>query len=196
MDEKDKKTGRLSLPKTTTSDLLGRQSVRATFKLTRRAIDAMSAVSIHLGVKQKSLFDHLIGDADVLNFIASEAEPFIPRKKESIQKTYVISRSTLSLLDRISKTCDAPRDILVEYSIQRLLPIITREQEKHEKRKVLLKELKINLKQNENLLEKTRRLIGEEDPVYNEMQTALSVLRKTCINIESFIQRGELIEKF
>ena len=196
MDDKDKKTGRLSLPKTTTSDLLGRQSVRATFKLTRRAVDAMSAVSIHLGVKQKSLFDHLIGDADVLNLIAGEAKPFTPRKKDSIQKTYVISRSTLSLLDRISKGCDAPRDILVEYSIQRLIPIITREQEKHEKRKVLLKELKINLIQNENLLEKTKKLLGEEDPVYIEMQTAFSGLRKTCINIESFIQRGELIEKF
>ncbi len=196
MDEKDKKTGRLSLPKTTASDLLGRQSVRATFKLTRRAVDAMSAVSIHLGVKQKSLFDHLIGDADVLNFIASEAEPFMPRKKECVQKTYVISRSTLSLLDRISKTCDAPRDILVEHSIQRLLPIITREQEKHGKRKILLSELKINLIENEKLLEKAKRLLGEEDLVYNEMQTALSGLRKTCINIESFIQRGELIEKF
>lgn len=196
MDEKDKKTGGLPLPKTTASDLLGRQSVRATFKLTRKAIDAMSAVSIHLGVKQKSLFDYLIGDAEVLNVIANEAEPFLSRGEDSVQKTYVVSRNTLSLLDSISKSSDAPRDILVEYSFQRLLPIITREQEKHEKRKLLLKELKSNIIQNEELLEKTKKQLGEEDPVYNEIEAALVGLKKTCARIESLIERGESIEKF
>ena len=156
----------------------------------------MSAVSIHLGVKQKSLFDYLIGDAEVLNVIANEAEPVLSRGEDSVQKTYVISRNTLSLLDSISKSSDAPRDILVEYSIQRLLPIISREQEKHEKRKLLLKELKSNVIQNEKLLEKTKRALGEEDPVYNEIETALSGFRKTCTRIESLIERGECIEKF
>jgi hypothetical protein len=196
MDEKNKKTEGLPLPKTTASDILGRQSVRATFKLTRRAIDAMSAVSMHLGVKQKSLFDYLISDAEVLNVIANEAEPVVSGKEDSIQKTYVVSRSTLSLLDNISKSSDAPRDILVEYSIKRLLPIITREQEKHVKRKHFLKELKSNILQNEKLLEKTKRELGEEDFVYNEIKTALSGLRKTYIRIEALIERGECIEKF
>ena len=46
-----------SLPQPSPDDLRGRQSVRATFRLSAKAIDAMSIVSVHLGIKQKSLFD-------------------------------------------------------------------------------------------------------------------------------------------
>jgi len=47
------------LPRPTPEGLRGRQSVRATFKLSAKAIEAMSIVAVHLGIKQKSLFDHL-----------------------------------------------------------------------------------------------------------------------------------------
>lgn len=196
MVDKYNNTEGLPLPATTASDLMGRQSVRATFRLTRKAIDAMSAVSNHLGVKQKSLFDYLIGDEDVLNVIANEAGPAPERDGESVQKTYVISRSTLTLLESISKRCDAPRDILVEYSIQRLLPIISREQEKHEKRKRLLKELKSHIMQYEKLHKKTKLQLGEDDPVCSEMGAALAGLNKTCLRVESLVDRGECIENF
>ena len=72
------------IPRPSSADLRGRQSVRATFKLSERAIDAMSIVAVHLGIKQKSLFDHLIEDMQSLT---------------RVQKTFVISRKTLSNLD-------------------------------------------------------------------------------------------------
>ena len=40
-------------------DLRGRQSVRATFRLSEDCIDAISILSAQLGIKQKSVFDHL-----------------------------------------------------------------------------------------------------------------------------------------
>ena len=55
-------------------DLRGRQSVRATFKITGKAIDAITIVAAHLGIKQKSLFDHLIDDTRSLNLIAREIQ--------------------------------------------------------------------------------------------------------------------------
>ena len=58
-DEKKGITNDASLPRTFTSDLRGRQSVRATFKLSEGCIEAISIVAAHLGIKQKSLFDHL-----------------------------------------------------------------------------------------------------------------------------------------
>jgi endonuclease/exonuclease/phosphatase family metal-dependent hydrolase len=57
---KDPPIREIDLPLPSSSDLRGRQSVRATFKLSVRAIDALSIVAAHLGIKQKSLFDHLI----------------------------------------------------------------------------------------------------------------------------------------
>ena len=60
----------VSEPRTFASDLRGRQSVRATFKLTEGCIDAISIVAAHLGIKQKSLFDHLVEDNSSLSSIA------------------------------------------------------------------------------------------------------------------------------
>ena len=42
------------LPRPTPKDLRGRQSVRATFKLSAKAIETMSIVAVHLGIKQKN----------------------------------------------------------------------------------------------------------------------------------------------
>ena len=64
-DDKNEQTKGISLPKTFTSDLRGRQSVRATFKLSEGCIEAISIVAAHLGIKQKSLFDHLVEDASI-----------------------------------------------------------------------------------------------------------------------------------
>ena len=48
-EEKDKLVMGFSLPRTTASDLRGRQSVRATFRLTEKSIIALSIVSVQPG---------------------------------------------------------------------------------------------------------------------------------------------------
>ena len=184
----------LSLP--SSADLRGRQSVRATFKLTEMAINAVNIVSTHLGIKQKSLFDHLIDDAQSLDVIAKEVRSDVFNELERVQKTYVISRKTLSCLGEVSKRFAAPRDALVEYSIQRLLPIIREEREKHRKRKEILSELTEYLEQGEEMLKKSRKLLGKEDPVYNNLENAMAVTRNVQKNIKSFVERGEIIEEF
>ena len=83
------------LPQPSSRDLRGRQSVRATFKLTSRAIETMSAVSIHLGIKQKSIFDHLVEDLKALEVIAREVHDERVNIPSRVQKTFVLSRRTL-----------------------------------------------------------------------------------------------------
>ena len=56
----------ISLSKPSALDLRGRQSVRATFRPSEDCIDAISILSAQLGIKQKSVFDHLMEDAQVL----------------------------------------------------------------------------------------------------------------------------------
>lgn len=188
--------GTISVTLPSSSDLRGKQSVRATFKLTERAINAVSVVSTHLGIKQKSLFDHLIDDPRSLELIANEVRSDSFDELERVQKTYVISRKTLSCLGEAAKKCRAPRDALVEYSIQRLLPIIKEEREKHGKRKMILKDLTEYLEQGENLLKKSEKLLGADDPVHDKFATAMAVTRNMRKDILSFIERGEIIEEF
>jgi hypothetical protein len=54
-----------SVFKASAMDLRGRQSVWATFRLSEDCIDAISILAVQLGIKQKSVFDHLMEDAQV-----------------------------------------------------------------------------------------------------------------------------------
>jgi hypothetical protein len=177
-------------------DLRGRQSVRATFKITGKAIDAISIVAAHLGIKQKSLFDHLINDTRSLDSIAREIHSEGFNRLRRIQKTYVLSRETLCCLEEASKKFDAPRDALVEYSIQRLLPVIAEEREKHQKRKKVLDDVTEHLKEGEKILKKSRKLLGADDPVYDKLRTAMAVFYNAYSSMESFVEKGKIIEDF
>ncbi len=195
-NENEELEGGFSLPQPSSSDLRGRQSVRATFKLTEKAIDAISILSIHLGIKQKSLFDHLIEDTKSLNFIAQEMRSGPSKWGPRIQKTYVLSRKTLLNLDRISKISDTPRDALVENSIQRLLPLIAREKEKHRFRKEILGDFGQYLGEGTKILRKSKKSLGEDDPVTDKIESALIVLMNTYDHLVSFIEKCEVIEDF
>jgi hypothetical protein len=185
-----------TIPRTSSADLRGRQSVRATFKLSARAIEAMSIVAIHLGIKQKSLFDHLIEDMQSLKLIAREieSEGFSPSNR--VQKTFVISRKTLSNLDETCRQFNTPRDALVEYSIQRLVPVINKEREKHHKRKEILRDMNAHLENGLEILQKSRSLLGEEDPVSVKLESAMRSLINAQGHVQTFVEKGEIIEEF
>jgi len=195
-ERQQEQAGSISLPRTTTSDLRGRQSVRATFKLTEGCIDAISIVAAHLGIKQKSLFDHLVEDSRSLNAIAREIQNVRLKTQSRIQKTFVISRKSLSSLDKASKHFNAPRDALVEFSVKRLLPIIAMEREKHKKRKQTLDDIARHFKEGAKLLNKIKDQLGDEDPIYHKLETVMKVYGSAYLNIQDFIEKGKIIEDF
>ena len=185
-----------SVFKTSALDLKGRQSVRATFRLSEDCIDAISILSAQLGIKQKSVFDHLMEDAQVLKNVASELENTKFDHLQRVQKTFVISRRSLSFLDTISSTHNAPRDALVEYSVRRLLPLIASERKKHEKRKELLTDISNHFADGEKLISKAEAMLGVDDPIVTKLQIAMSVYKNALDDIANFIDRGKIIEKF
>jgi hypothetical protein len=185
-----------SVSKTSALDLRGRQSVRATFRLSEDCIDAISILSAQLGIKQKSVFDHLMEDVQILKNMASELENTEFDRHERVQKTFVISRRSLSFLDTISSTHNAPRDALVEYSVRRLLPIIAKERKKHEKRKELLADISNHFADGEKLLSKAEEMLGVDDPIVNKLHIAMIVYKNAFDDIANFIDRGKIIEKF
>ena len=185
-----------SLPSTSPADLRGRQSVRATFRLSTKAIDALSVVAVQLGIKQKSLFDHLIEDLTVLEKIAQEYNTRRFNNLSRIQKTFVLSRRTLSCLETVAGTFQAPRDALVEYSIRRLLPLIDQERDKHQKRKALLSELKNHLKAGQAILDKAQNQLGKDDPVVFKLESMLAACKVAHNQIALFIDRAKGIEQF
>jgi hypothetical protein len=156
----------------------------------------ISIVAAQLGIKQKSLFDHLIEDVKSLNVIANEIEDDAFGALDRIQKTFVISRRTLSSLEETSRQFNAPRDALVEYSIQRLLPVIAKERERHTKRKEVLNDINTHLEQGLEILQKAQSLLGADDPVYAKFESAIHGLVNSQAHIEDFVRRGSVIEDF
>lgn len=178
------------------AEIRGRQSVRATFKLSTKAIHAVSIVSIHLGIKQKSLFDLLFEDPQILNHIAKGIDPDPATRVPRVQKTYVLSRKTLNTLEEISQNSAATRDSLVEYTINRLEAIITVEKEKHRIRKELLDEVETYLRQGKKILEKALARLGMDDPICQDLENAVSAAETAYQNMEKYIDKGSIIENY
>ncbi len=180
----------------TSSGLRGRQSVRATFKLSSGCIEAISIVAAQLGIKQKSLFDHLAQDSESLNAIAREVKNARVKARNRVQKTYVISRQSLSLLDQISKAFNAPRDALVELSVRRLLPVIDTEQKKYEMRKAAFSGIQEHFEEGQRLLGQLTGQLGEDDPIVAKLSAVMDAYMGAAQAIETFLERTSGIEDF
>ncbi len=186
----------LQMFESTFSDLRGRQSVRATFKLTDQCIEAISIVAAQLGIKQKSLFDHLFKDTETLSAIAQRLGRAQLESVNRIQKTYVISRGALLSLEDISRHFNASRDILIELSVQRLLPIIAKERQRHAKRKTLFARVQKHLGEGQKLLREALAEIGDEDPLTDRLAAAMGVYENAYKHMAAFIEKSEGIESF
>ena len=190
------KTRSGSLAFITSSGLRGKQSVRATFKLSAGCIEAISIVAAQLGIKQKSLFDHLAQDIDSLNAIAKKVQNAKVRAENRIQKTYVISRQSLSLLDEISRTFNAPRDALVEFSVRRLLPVIDNEQKKYEMRKAAFSGIQRHFKDGLELLEELIDKLEDDDPIVAKLASVMDTYGGSVRALEDFLERTQSIKNF
>jgi len=195
MGDKRKSLIHLEITEETSADLRGRQSVRTTFKLSERSIDALSILAGQLGIKQKSLFDHLIEDTKALKTIAEGFDDFSSRRHR-IAKTYVVSRKSLESLEKVAMQYQTPRDALVEYSIERILPLLAREKEKHQKRKLMLEKLQTYLQSGTELLQQAEDDLGQDDPVFQEMLNMVRVVQNCCQGVEQCVVKGNKIENF
>ncbi len=177
------------------ADLRGKQSVRTTFKLSERAIKALAILAGQMGIKQKSLFDHLIDDAHALKTIATEYDStFVQQAKQP--KTYVISRRTLDALDVASKKYGVPRDALVEGSIDRIMPLVRQEKKKHFQRKELHQKMVELVQRGRSLLLDSDEIFEQEDPVYMKYFHTIRSFENSCADIEKYLQKGQQLEEF
>ena len=187
---------KMKKPSFATLDLRGKQSVRATFKLSARAIDSLSLVAVHLGIKQKSLFDHLIEDAAALGDLAATIRIRQFKKIDRVQKTYVLSRRTLEVLEMISKSHDTPRDALVEYSIKRLESVISTEKKRHEQRKELFDRVTAHWEAGMEILNDAKEILGEDDPFCRNVERAMTACSRTEQELSAFMEKSRLIEAY
>ena len=177
-------------------DLRGKQSVRATFKLSQKAIDAIGLVAIHMGIKQKSLFDHIIEDMEALDDLARNIRIRQFKKLTRRQKTFVLSRRTIEALETISKTHDTPRDALVEYSIQKLESIIDAEKHRHKERLKLQHELSLHMGKGRAIYQRAVDILGPNDPFCRHLEKAVLACQRCEEDLGDFLEKSKVLENF
>ena len=196
----DEKTTRFVSGKSTlylsAKGLQGKQSVRATFRLPEHIINLLGVVAAQLGIKQKSLFDQLVEDQNVLTRVAEQAHDIAQEHEVRRQKTYVLSRKSLHVLDTVARQQNIPRDFLVEISVERLMPVINAEQEKHEKRKLVYKDVKEYGLQGQKVLGKTERLLGKDDQVSVKLRQIVQACDANVAELADLIESGQALEEF
>ncbi|MGE4559834.1 MAG: hypothetical protein AB7E77_06525 [Desulfobulbus sp.] len=175
--------------------LRGRQSVRATFRLPSQLIALLSLAANQLGLKQKSLFDQLVEDREVLTQLAQMADQYQPVDEQRRQKTYVVSRNALSSLEFVAKSCGLPRDLLVELSIQRLVPVLSLEQEKQRKRKQILNNLQAFCRQGDLLWQETVELLGDGDPAIRAVAELQLHCQRAVDEMIHLVEQGKELEQ-
>lgn len=184
------------IPKTSASDLRGRQSIRVAFKLTPNCIEAMNILGSHLRLKPKSLFDHMVQERQTLEAIAAKARGTENDTASRVAKTYVISRDAALALDEVARTYKLPRDLLVESSVQHLMPLIQKEQVRHAARKDLLAKMERHVESGRKLRDEMLRELGRQDPMYDRMQFVMEAYERAFAGIAAFIKKGRNIEDF
>lgn len=171
------------------------QSVRTTFRLPVHLIELLGIVAGQFGVKQKSLFDQLIEDRDVLNELAEWAGGYTPDNRNRRTKTYVLSKRSLLALERVVSEKQVSRDILVEISIRRLLPVLIAERKKHINRARIQSDMEKYLRHGYELLAQAERLLGTTDPVYEMVGRMVRLSEEKMHDLTEIVARGKILEQ-
>lgn len=178
--------------------LQAKQSVRTTFRLPDHTIKLLNVVAFQLGLKQKSLFDQLVEDERILKEVTAKAlkEEVQFDTGERRQKTYVLNRRSLEIIEMLSREKKIPRDFLVEIAIQRLLPVFNSEQAKHKLRSTIYKDMKRHLNQGKKLFEKAEHLLGEDDTICEMIKKSNEINEKNVTEMRRLIEKGKAMEDF
>ena len=177
------------------NDLLGKKSVRATFKLQPEAINLIGLLAAQLGIKQKSLFDYLMEDEEALHAIAQSRPSGKPVSTPRIQKTFVVSQRSLSALDAAAQRSPLSRNDLIERSVQRLLPVLEKERIRYEKRAAGLTRIKDHFNKGNTLLRALKDSLGEEDRLYQSMLSVIDAYAKAVAELDELIEKGKRLSE-
>ncbi len=174
--------------KLSAKQLKGKQSVRATFRLSDQMIDLLKVAANHLQVQQKALFDELVQSRETLDRIASESQDLSQTVQERRQKTFVLSRNALNLLDDISEKYNLSRDYLVELCIGRLIPFVEAEQQKHERRRQLIRDVDHYLKEGKKLLDKADGMLEKDDRFRVKLENIIRYTERNVDELSKFVK--------
>lgn len=169
-------------------ELIAKQSVRTTFKLTEKTINLLKVAAKHLGIKQKTLLDQLLEDKKALDLLADDAKTYSRNENRCRSKTLVLSRKALDQIETVSSYREIPRDFLVELSVARLASYVTSLAKTHEKRELLMEELDQHNIQLHDLFNKAGKILKKDDAFWVRLKNLTDRTKKQVEEIRKTVK--------
>lgn len=174
--------------------LRGRQSVRTTFRLPEEVIGLLGIVAGQFGLQQKALLDQLIDNAEYMK-IPEDRVRNLQDRQAFRPKTFVLSKRSLHILEKVSQERRVPRDVLVAAVIQQLLPILRSEREKQRKRQEIYEDLATYLRYGRKLLAKSESFLGGDDHVHGMIDKMVRLGDECFAKMAEMLERGRNMEE-
>lgn len=196
------------------TELTDRQSVRTTFRLSKAGSGALKSLAKHHGVTLKDVFDNLCGRIladkyaqDIQDASSPPKDSFLYKvaraakgadaktTDHSVRKTQVISRGALKVLKDVSKECQIPRDLLVDWSliaIRQLTKEATRKREKSYKK--ALKVISDFRSKAYSVEDNLTDVVEPDDTIVARFGRVLTIIENLCSAIESNLEKGTPID--
>ena len=172
-----------------TRDLLGKQSIRTTFKLKKETIATIAELAKEYSVTQKEVFDivcdKLLREKEIQSLVV-DRRSYLP--EGSIRKTYVLSRTALVVLNQFSEKAGVTRDELVVTLFESFKQLIAISREKELELHGEAVEIINNFNATvHGVQEQITQLLGPADPIALRFNKIMILTEKlwTDVGLES-----------
>ena len=177
-------------------DLSGGQSVRANFRMSQSAYDAIDWLTKYNKITAKELFDRLFKPGSDSGWLVTEIlKGHSNDESREIRKTQVISRSSLQVISKQSMKYSISRDKLVQYSIIAFKVFTERHLEERKKNHSVASDKISEFLSDAELIEKDlKELLYEDDPIINRFGIIIVTIRNLQAEIVDELQEGTPID--
>jgi hypothetical protein len=186
-----KKTKDLKLPKK-------QRLVRTTLRLSKTGHEDIKKVSKLQGMRNAEVFETIIVLFEVFEKKIAKFSWTAHNKSETVRKTYVIKKDTLSKIMSISEEIKISKDLIIDKMAIFLSYIYDDELRKREKkyRDILKNTLEPFTERADEVKKQLIKELGKDDPVISGFDDAVFLLEKLEMTINEYIDKGTPIDHF
>lgn len=172
------------------------QLVRTTLRFSRKGHEAIKKLSKLQGEKIADIFDTAVEAYEILEGKIESFPELVNKEGETIRKTYIIRKNTLSKITDLAKKNRISRDQFID-TIARLLLVVVdsetaRKTEKY--RDALFDIINPFWEYAEGIGKKLEEKLGMNDPVVSRFSVILIHIMELSSDIDEFLSKGTPIE--
>lgn len=170
--------------------------VRTTIRISKEGHEVINTISESKQAKNAEVFNSILELAKI--FIEKEVNLDLNRlkKTETIRKTYVINKDTLTKLTQVASQINVSRDVLINQTIKLMKFLIEKElQERINKYSKYLKRIDNALAEINKIEYEMKEELEDEDPVLCNLGMLLTCADNQRMEMDEYVYENKPVKK-